>query len=151
MAVGEANILEVVVLAARANAFLARGGALIVAIFEAEENILELVHAGVGEEERGVVRRDERTAAHGAVAALLEEFQEGLADFVAGPGFVASRASQIFYSSFVVGLECDCNASVWRETKRDPSSLRSLGMTTKGRDRDQNQDQKPRLASKTHP
>ena len=53
MAVGEADVFKVVVLAARADAFLATGGAFVIALFEAEENVLELVHPGVGEKQRG--------------------------------------------------------------------------------------------------
>ena len=54
VAIGEADIFEVVVLAAGADAFLAGGGAVVVALFEAEEDVLELVHPGIGEEQRGV-------------------------------------------------------------------------------------------------
>ena len=84
MAIGEADIFEVVVLAAGADAFLAGGGAVVVALLEAEEDVLELVHAGVGEEQRGIVGGDERRAAHDAVAALFEEAQKHFANFVAG-------------------------------------------------------------------
>ncbi len=85
MAIGEADVFEVVVLAAGADAFLAGGGAVVVALLEAEENVLELVHPGVGEEQRGIVLRDERGAAHDAVAALLKESEEGAANFVTSP------------------------------------------------------------------
>src|SRR5450432_1174088 len=69
MAVGEADVFEVVVFAAGADAFLAGGGAAVVALFESEEDILELVHPRVGKEQRGVVRRDERGAAEDFMAA----------------------------------------------------------------------------------
>ncbi len=82
--VREADVFQIVVLAARAHAFLAGSGRLVVALLEAEENVLELVHPGVGEEQRGIIRRDERRAAHDAMAALLEKSQKCLADFVAG-------------------------------------------------------------------
>ena len=84
VALGEADVFEVVVLAAGADAFLRGGGAVVVALLEAEEDVLELVHAGVGEEQRGIAVRDERGAAHDAVAVFFEEVQEGRADFVAG-------------------------------------------------------------------
>jgi hypothetical protein len=84
MAIGEAHIFEVVVLAARADAFLATGGAFVIALFEAEEDVLELIHPRVGEKQRGIVGGDERRAAHDAVAALFEKSQECFADFVAG-------------------------------------------------------------------
>jgi hypothetical protein len=44
-----AHILEVVMFAADAHAFLAAGGAPIGAIFIPKEYILELIHAGIGE------------------------------------------------------------------------------------------------------
>ncbi len=86
VAIGEADIFEVVVFAAGADAFLASGGAVVVALLEAEEDVLELVHAGIGEEQSGIVGGDERRAAHDFVAALFEEAQKHFARFVAGEG-----------------------------------------------------------------
>src|SRR5208282_5114469 len=83
VAVGEADVLEVVVLTAGADAFLGGGGALVGALLEPQEDVLELVHPGVGEEEGGVAQGDERGAAHALVAALLEEAQKHFADLVA--------------------------------------------------------------------
>jgi hypothetical protein len=51
----EAYVLKIVVLAAGAHALLRGGGAGVVARLGAEEDVLELVHAGVGEEQRRVV------------------------------------------------------------------------------------------------
>ena len=85
MAVGESDIFQVVVFSACAHALLAGGGAFVVALLEAEEDVLELVHARVGEKQRGIVVRYERGAAHHAVAALFEEFQKCFADFAASP------------------------------------------------------------------
>ena len=73
MTVSEPDIFQVVVFSAGAHAFLAGGGAFVVALLEAEEDVLELVHARVGEEQRGIVVRHERGAAHHAVAPLFEE------------------------------------------------------------------------------
>ena len=53
---GEADVFEVVVLAAGAHAFLRSRGAVVVALLQAEENVLELVHPRVGEEQRRIVR-----------------------------------------------------------------------------------------------
>ena len=49
VAVGEPYIFEVVVLAAGANTLLNGGGARVIAPLEAQEDILELVHPGIGE------------------------------------------------------------------------------------------------------
>jgi hypothetical protein len=68
-----------------AHALLASGGAFVIALLEAEKDFLELVHARIGEQQRGIVVWHERGAAHQAVAALFEEFQKCSADFVASP------------------------------------------------------------------
>src|ERR1700675_2646591 len=60
MAIGEADVFKVVVLAARADAFLAGRSLVVIAPLEAEEDVLELVHPGIGEKQRRVVLRDER-------------------------------------------------------------------------------------------
>ena len=57
---GVADILEIVVLAAGAHAFLRRGGAAVGPLLHAGEDVLELHHAGIGEQQRRVVARDER-------------------------------------------------------------------------------------------
>jgi hypothetical protein len=94
MAIGEADVFEVVVFSPGAHAFLAGGGALIVALLETEEDVLELIHPGVGEEQRGIIGGDQRRAAHGAVAALLKKFQKCFADFVASPVSASQRRPQ---------------------------------------------------------
>ena len=84
MAVGEADIFEIVMFAAGADAFLRSCGAVVVARFEAEKDVFELVHSGVGEEQRGVVRRDERGRVDLFVSALDEIVQEFAANLGAG-------------------------------------------------------------------
>ena len=74
MALGEADVFEVVVFAACAHAFLGGGGAFVIALFQAEEDVFELIHAGVGEEQRGIAVGHERAAAHDAMTVVFEEF-----------------------------------------------------------------------------
>ena len=76
MARGAADLLEIIMLAARANTFLGSRGARIIALFAAQENILELVHARVREEQRRIVGRDERRRGQHAVAASLKKLQK---------------------------------------------------------------------------
>ena len=76
-----AHVLQVVVLAADAHAFLRRRGALVVARLPAEEQVLELVHAGVCEQQRGIVGRHERRAGNHAVSPRFEERQKTASDF----------------------------------------------------------------------
>ena len=52
---GVADVVEVIVLAAGADALLRRCGALIGAMIESEVDVLELIHAGIGKEKRRVV------------------------------------------------------------------------------------------------
>ncbi len=79
---GVADILEIVVLAAGAHAFLRRGGAAVGALLEAGEDVLELHHAGVGEEQRRVVARHERRGRQNLVAVPGEIGEERGADVV---------------------------------------------------------------------
>ena len=77
---GVAHVLEVVVLAAGAQAGLDRGGAHVGALVFAEEHVLELHHARVGEHQRRVVARHQRARGHHRVALGGEEIEKGLAD-----------------------------------------------------------------------
>ena len=78
------HLLEVVVLAADAQALLRVDGAHVGPPLLGEEYLLELHHAGVDEEQARVVVRDERGARDDGVSALPEEVEEALADLVAG-------------------------------------------------------------------
>ena len=84
MAGGAPDLFEVVVLASGAHALLHRAGARVVTLLAPQEHVLELVHTGVREEQRGVVRGHERRRPHHAVPARAEEFEEAAADFVRG-------------------------------------------------------------------
>ncbi len=81
VAIGEADVLQVVVLAAGAHALLRGGGARVVALLDAEEDVLELVHAGVGEQQRGIVGRHQRGGVHFLVSLGDEIVQEHAANF----------------------------------------------------------------------
>src|SRR5262249_4616510 len=77
-----AHVVEVVVLAARADALLRVRDALHRRLLGAEEVRLELVHPGVGEEQRRVVVWDDRRGRDIGVPVLLaEEVDKLLADF----------------------------------------------------------------------
>ena len=84
MARARADILQVVVLAADAQTFLAGGGAGIGALLQAQEQVLELHHPRVGEHEGGVVGRDEVAAVNRGVPFGLEVVQPVLPNFVGG-------------------------------------------------------------------
>ena len=71
---GVADVFQVVVFAAGADAFLRGGGAVVWAFVEAEEYVFKLVHTGVGKQQRRVVVRHERGRADDGVAFGFEEF-----------------------------------------------------------------------------
>ncbi len=79
---GVADVVEVVVLAAGAHAFLRRGGTLVVAVFDPGEQVLELDHARVHEHQCRVIARHQGRAVDDTVVVFLEEAQEGGADIV---------------------------------------------------------------------
>ena len=75
-----ADIVEVIVLAAGADAFLRRGGAAVGALLNTGEDILELHHAGIGEHQGGIVARYQRRGGHNLMALTPEEVEEGGTD-----------------------------------------------------------------------
>ena len=79
---GAADLLEVIVFAARAHALLGSRGARVIPLLAAQENVLELVHARVREEQRRVIRGDERRGRQDAVGAFFEESQESASYFI---------------------------------------------------------------------
>ena len=91
MARGIADIVEVVVLAAGAHAFLRRGGARIGALLDAGEDVLELHHAGVGEHQRRIIVRHERRGGDFLVPIVREIVEEGGSDLVDATHAVTAR------------------------------------------------------------
>ena len=79
-----ADILEIIVLATGAHAALRRDSTVVGALFASGEDILELDHARVREQEGRIISRDERARFDHAVPALLEKVEESLSDFGAG-------------------------------------------------------------------
>ena len=73
---GVAHVLQIVVLAPGAHAALAGSGTQVIALLLAEEHVLELHHAGVGEQQRRIVAGHERARGHDDVTLGAKEFQE---------------------------------------------------------------------------
>ena len=70
------HLLQIVVFAAGANALLGGAGAVIVALLAAQKGILELVHAGIREEQRRIIRGDQRGGTHHTMSTAFEEAQK---------------------------------------------------------------------------
>ena len=79
---GVADIVEVVVLAAGAHAFLRCRRRRIGPVFETGEDVLELHHARIGEHQRRVIARHKRARRHDLVSVLLEIVEKRRPDFV---------------------------------------------------------------------
>jgi hypothetical protein len=77
---GPAHILEVIVLAAGAHALLGGGRPRVVPALLAQEYGLELDHAGIGEQEGGILGRHQRRGADHTVAVPREVVEEALAN-----------------------------------------------------------------------
>jgi hypothetical protein len=99
---GVAHIVEIVVLAPGAHAFLRRGGAAVGALLKACEDVLELHHAGIGEHQCRIVARHKRGGRHNLMAVALEVIEEGRSDFVdaghdgyLGSGLTAARCRRL--------------------------------------------------------
>jgi hypothetical protein len=67
-------------LAADAHTLLRGGGAVVGALLHAQEGILELIHAGVGQEQRRVILRHQAAAGDDLMTVLVKEIQKKLAD-----------------------------------------------------------------------
>src|SRR5438270_12276160 len=80
MAGGIADIVEIVVLAAGAHAFLGGGGATVGPLLGTGEHVLELYHARIGEHERRIIARHQGRRGHDLMPLLLEEVEESGAD-----------------------------------------------------------------------
>src|SRR2546422_8237190 len=80
MSRGIAHVLQIVVLTAGTHAALRGDGAHIRTPINAEEYVLELVHAGVGEEQSRIVARYERRRGHDGVSFRREVVEKYLTD-----------------------------------------------------------------------
>jgi hypothetical protein len=81
---GATDVLEVIVLAARAHALLGGGGPHVVPALLAQEYRLELDHARIGEEQGRILGGNERRGADHRVAVPREVVEKALANL--GPG-----------------------------------------------------------------
>ena len=77
-----ADVFKVVVLAAGANALLAVGSADVLGRAMTQEDILELVHARVGEQQRLVADRQHRRTGHKPVILVLKKVNKRFPSFV---------------------------------------------------------------------
>ena len=118
MAKRRPDVVEVVVLAADAHALLRRGRARVVALLAAEEHVLELVHAGVGEEQR----RDRRRARAASSATTRWPCRS---KYFRKDARISLGCTLLFYSSTLSASAC--------ADGRTPATARSPGPPDCGR------------------
>src|SRR5205814_7561422 len=74
-----ADVVEIVVFTTGAHALLRRSGPQVIAFLDAGEDVLELIHPRVGEQQRRVVSRDKRRATNALMALRSEVIEKLLA------------------------------------------------------------------------
>ena len=60
VALGKTHVFQIVMLASGPDTLLRARGAGILAFLQAQEDVLELVHAGIGKQQSRIVRRNQR-------------------------------------------------------------------------------------------
>jgi len=84
MTAGAPDFVQIVMFPACPNTLLrtCRGG--VASLLAPKENVLELVHPGIDEQQGRVTGRHKRRALDDGMAAIFEKFEESPADFVTG-------------------------------------------------------------------
>ncbi len=146
-----ADVLEIVVLAARAHASLRRRRALEAEILDADQSVLELHHARVGEQQRVVARGHERTRRHHAVPSFGKELEVFRSDFGRLHRSGRSR-SQKRGASIHEPARDQCNALIFRGI-REGSRVVSKDRASRGhrRARDRSDRTESRVARGSAP
>ena len=89
MARGIAHIVQIIVFAAGAHAFLCGGGPRVIARFNACEEVFELYHARVGKHQCGIIARNQRARWQNAVTLAIKIVQKRGADIIERGHFFA--------------------------------------------------------------
>jgi hypothetical protein len=125
MAGGAADLFQVVVFPPRPDAFLGAACPDVVAFFQAEENILELVHPGIGEEERRVIMGNNAGTRDDGMSTVMKKLEKFCPDFVTcheNPYILkcANTKSQIsknikksYYKFIIYRLYEICRFGIW--------------------------------------
>ena len=86
---GAAHVFKVVVFARNTQAFLAGSGAAVCALFLAKKQLFELHHASIGEQQGGVVGRNDGAGFDNFMLVAFEKFEVAAADFFGGEHLLA--------------------------------------------------------------
>jgi hypothetical protein len=83
MAGSAADLFQIVVLPPRPNTLLGAACPCIIALIQAEKNILELVHPGIGKEKRRVIVRNKAGTWDNGMPAVMKILEKFCPDFFA--------------------------------------------------------------------
>ena len=100
---GLSHLIEIVVLAARAQAFLRRASTYVIALLKPEKDILELIHAGVGEEQCRIVGRQQGRRTQTRVPLTLKVLQKSLANLISGHNNLSVVGGQLSVATKPLG------------------------------------------------
>ena len=71
-----ADVIKIVVLSAGPHAFLAAGRHRVRPLFTSEENVFELIHSGINEQQCGILSRNQGGALDDGVTSFGKKFEE---------------------------------------------------------------------------
>jgi len=77
-----ANLFQVIMLTADAQTFLHTCRPAIASFFQAQENILKLIHAGVGKKQRRVIFWNQRRTRNNPVPSIFKKLKKGCSDLI---------------------------------------------------------------------
>jgi hypothetical protein len=78
---GTADLLQIVVLSSRPNTLLGAACPCIISLFQAEEDIFELIHPGIGKKERRVIVGNKAGTGDDCVPPVLKKIEKFCPDF----------------------------------------------------------------------
>jgi hypothetical protein len=81
---GRTHILQVIMLATDPHTLLGIRRPGILPLFQAKEDVFELIHPGVGEQQSGIITRYQRVAGYDGVVFAGEEIEKSLPNLCAG-------------------------------------------------------------------
>jgi hypothetical protein len=78
---GTSDLFQIVVLPPRPNTLLGAASPCIISLFQAEKDILELIHPGIGKKERRVIVRYKAGTGDDGVSPLMKKIYKFSPDF----------------------------------------------------------------------
>ncbi|EPF13534.1 hypothetical protein HMPREF0201_03718 [Cedecea davisae DSM 4568] len=115
---GVTDVFQIVMLTTGANTTLRRSGAGIITLVETQENILELVHPGVGKQQSRIVIRNQGAARYNLVAFTLEKIEKRLTDLSGAlahnyPEIKLTKSCKAAMTAVMQAVQCSLPGKKW--------------------------------------